>query len=259
MKIIFIILCIISTVFQFYSEEALSYSTYYEKTPVGWHWNNNLENANPKIEKPKPNQNKSDSDNNPIKQMDRIHHLLAYYKDKAVLNPTVENIREYFIVQNMMMKQSSLFAENWKKTMLLYPQFDYGISHPTDSAISQISQSHLHDKKAAVAKLMAHQFGMLFFYEGKNSLSAAMENTVSQFSHFYGFSVIAVSLDHVVIQGGMPSQMDNGQAAALGVKASPAVVLVDPKTGAHTILTYGYASINELLTDCYNVYTGLSS
>lgn len=245
------------------SQDIYAFSTYYNQNPQGWHWNNlQGKNSVDEIEKLKKIKNQSEKtmkdnkNNNPIEEMSRVHLALKYAKDRAVLNPTVENIREYLMIQNMVMDQSTRFSKNWRKTMLLYPEFDYGVSHPTDSAISQIVQSNLHNKKATVAKLLAHQFGLLFFYEGSNPLSTAMAKTVKQFSQFYGFSTIAVSVDHTIIPNLLPTRIDSGQARNLGVKALPALVLVNPKTGQHQILTYGYASINELLTDCYNVYVG---
>lgn len=239
-----------------YSQAICAFSQYYNQNPIGWHWNDEMEKQPLKHKKTPMIKNTNNS--NPIAQMKRVQLALQYAKDKAVLNPTVENIREYLIIQNMIMNQSTRFADNWKKTMLLYPEFDYGISHPTDSAISQVVQSNLHNQKAAIAKLMAKQFGLLFFYNGSNPLSLVMEKTLTQFASFYGFSIIAVSVDQNVIPNLLPTRIDNGQAVSLGVKALPALVLVNTKTGAHQILTYGYASINELLTDCYNVYTGAS-
>lgn len=231
---------------------ACAYSAYYNQSPIGWHWNN--ETQDPVF--PKKKKSEATMQNNPIQQMKRIHQLLAYYKDKAVLNPTVENIKEYLVIQNMIMEQSSLFSENWKKTMLLYPQFDYGISHPTDSAITQIAQSDLHDKQVSIVKMMAKDYGLLFFYNGNNPLSYQMEKTVSTFSSFYHFSTIAVSVDHIVIPGLLNTKINHGQAQTLGIKALPALVLINPKTGGHSVLSYGYASVNELLMDCYNVDKG---
>ncbi|MCX7124232.1 MAG: conjugal transfer protein TraF [Gammaproteobacteria bacterium] len=236
---------------------ASAYSAYFNQSPIGWHWNDKL--RKPVFAKKKTEKTQINNQNNPIAQMHQVHKLLAYYKDKAVLDPTVENIKDYLVIQNMMMNQSSLFSENWKKTMLLYPQFDYGISHPTDSAITQIAQSDLHSKQVLIVKNMAENYGLLFFYNGNNPLSYQMEKTVSVFSKFYNFSTIAVSVDHTVIPGLLNTKINHGQAEALGVKALPALVLVNPKTGAHFILSYGYASVNELLTDCYNVSQGFIS
>lgn len=236
----------------FFTQSMFAYSQYYSESPTGWHWNNVPEK--PILKKPKKSKmTKNNNDNNPIKEMQRMHELIAYYKDKAILNPTVSNIRNYLIVQNSVMQQSSLFAKNWRKVMLLYPEFDYGISHPTDSRISQIAESNLHQNQVAVVKLMAKQDGLLFFYDGKNPLSAQMEQTVSQFASFYHFSVIAVSMDGIVIPAGFNTEINHGQAQALGIKALPALVLVDPENGAHFILSYGYASINALLADCFAV------
>lgn len=245
--ILFLIGCMIQpTVFAF--------SDYFNQSPIGWHWNNAIENSVIKAEKKAPN----DLQNNPIAKMNRIHRLLQYYKDQAVLNPNVENIRNYLMIQNMIMQQSSIFSENWKKTMLLYPEFDYGIAHPTDSAISQIKQSNLHNQQILIVKQLAKQYGLLFFYNGANPLSPQMERTVETFSQFYGFSTIAVSVDHILLSSKLENKKDNGQAQALDIKALPALALVNPKTGQHFVLTYGYASVNDLLTDCYSASLSLT-
>lgn len=227
---------------------SFAYSEYFNQNPIGWHWNNGLENTTVKKEK------ETSEKNDPITKMNRIHQMLRYYKDQAVLSPTVENIKAYLTIQNMIMQQSSAFSENWKKTMLLYPEFDYGISHPTDSAISQIAESDSHDKQIATVKMMSQHYGLLFFYNGNNPLSAQMTKTVESFSNFYGFSTIAVSVDHQIISSFLKQKNDSGQAQALEIKALPALVLINPKTATHFVLSYGYASVNELLTDCYDAY-----
>jgi len=238
-----------------------AYSEYFNQNPMGWHWNNALENTSVKKEREASEEsakNDPTDPNNPIAKMNRIHNMLRYAKDQAVLNPTVENIKDYLMIQNMIMQQSTVFSENWKKTMLLYPEFDYGISHPTDSAISQIAESDLHNKKIATVKMMSKHYGLLFFYNGRNPLSAQMTKTVESFSNFYGFSTLAVSVDHQMIPSSLKQKSDNGQAEALEVKALPALVLVNPQSGTHFVLRYGYASVNELLSDCYDAYSNLT-
>lgn len=240
----------ITFIFLIASCRLYAYSNYYNQSPIGWHWNNVVEPLkNKKTPYPKTNQN------NPIQKMKRIHYLLHYYQDRALLNPTVENIKDYLMVQNMIMQQSTLFSQNWQKTILLYPEFNYRISHPTDSAILQLAQSNLHQKEIAVVKILSKKLGLLFFYNGNNPLSNEMAKTVFQFSSLYHFSTITVSMDGKIIKSNLPSQMNQGQAENLQIKALPALVLVNPKTGWHQVLTYGYASEDDLLSDCYNVYS----
>lgn len=238
-------------------------SLFFEKTPEGWHWNNMQ-----KMQKHKKNREKekaisvtkSNSDN-PIVQMSAIHKALEIAKDRAVLNPSVKNIRDYLLIQHMITEQSTRFAQNWQKTLLLYPEFDYNLKHPVDASENQAYQSHLYDVKVQITKQLSQRFGLFYFYRGDNVVDQVMSKTVVQFANWYHFSLIGISVDHKGIADIQNNRINQGQMQQLKVKALPALVLVNPKTGAHMILSYGYASNDELLTSCLNLtsdFKGLS-
>ena len=223
-------------------------STYFEKNPEGWHWNNMKEAI-------KQTKSKKTKSTDPIIQMKTIQKTLEIAKDRAVLHPTVSNIRDYLVIQNRITEQSTLFAQNWQKTLLLYPEFDYNLKHPVDSSENQAYQTQLHDLKVQTAHQLSSQFGLLYFYRGNDALDQVMAKTVLQFSSWYHFSLIGVSVDGKAIATINNNRINHGQLQAFNIKALPALVLVNPITGARSILSYGYASNDDLLTSCFNLAT----
>ena len=231
-------------------------SDYFAKNPQGWHWNNLIDKRMQKrIMKSKNMSAAKDSDDSPISQMKAIHKALEIAKDRAVLNPTVSNIHEYLVIQNMITEQSTQFAQNWQRTILLYPEFDYNLKHPVESSENQAFQSQVHDLKVRAVNQLSKNDGLFYFYRGNNTLDQVMAKTVTQFANWYHFSLIGISVDNKILPNIKNNKINQGQAQLLGIKALPALVLINPKTGSHSILSYGYASNDELLTSCFNLST----
>ena len=231
-------------------------SAYFQKNPVGWHWNDvTLKSVSKEHKHPRPKAPQLQKVMGPIQEVAKVHHAMIVARDRAVLNPTVASIHAYMIIQQAIENKATQFTMNWQKMLLLYPQYNYGVTHPTEAVANQLYQDRIRALKEHVVHRLSRHFGLLYFYRGSNPLSHQMAKTVVAFAKWNHFALIGVSMDHLTIPVIAENKANRGQATRLGVKALPALVLVNPKTGQHQVMAYGYLSQNELTTAAFNVST----
>lgn len=228
------------------------------KEAVGWHWYNEiyLEEIKDEIDKKDQNdqKNQKDAEIKKIKenkktamtQMLMLRNAVQEAKAKAILYPTVENMRAYLILQNFVTNQAALFTQAWKKALLAYPELDYSILHPTQNSAQHIIYAETNRKEKEAIRVFGEKFGLFFFYRGNNPLDQALAPIVSGFSKENNISLISVSTDGKLIDVFENKQINHGQAEKLGIKYFPALILVDPKNQKVIPIHYGFISDSEL-------------
>ena len=179
-------------------------------------------------------------------QMALLRQALQEAKAKAILYPTVENMRSYLILQNFVTNQASLFTQVWKRTLLEYPDLDYSILHPIQNSAQHVMYAETSKKEDEAIQSFAKQYGLFFFYRGNNSLDQALAPIIESFSRGNHISLIPVSMDGKTLAVFGSNQIDRGQAEKLGIKYFPALILVNPKNQKIQPLNYGFISDADL-------------
>lgn len=218
--------------------------------PEGWHWNN-VESP-PKKEKNKP------APLAPEARLQKVQKMFANVKAQAVINPTPDNVYRYLVMQQYMVEQSSLFANVAYQVVNTHPNLNNDLHNPTSSLARKAFLNQKDVKKRDIAKAIAAHYGLFFFYRGSNTADVATASIIQHFASRYGFSLIGVPMDGKAISLIKDNQADRGQAKNLGVKALPALFLVDPKNHDVQVLRYGYPSEDELLDDLSFIAKGAS-
>ncbi len=230
-------------------------ASYFDQDPMGWHWNNTPDEPEQQDDQNQPATTQTTISNDPMQHLKAVQHLLDEAKAEAVLNPTVENVKNYMAIQQYVMNQSTQFANTWQKTLAYYPEYNYSVNHPTEAATRQIYLSQINEQKVGAAKLLAQNNGLIFFYQGKSQETQAQAASIADFAKLYGFALIGVPVDGVAIEAIPDNRPDSGQSQRMGVSSFPALILVNPKSGQYIPLAYGYPTQDELLSDCLNVVT----
>jgi conjugal transfer pilus assembly protein TraF len=231
----------------------------------GWHWYNEVylqdkneqvvkevketkEEKEVKSKKNKKSKKSKKKENTAAEQIIALRKIVDEAKAKAVLYPTVENLREYIMLQNYVVNQATMFSRVWQKALLEYPELDFTVTHPTQNAFQHIVLDEEVKKEEEAVKEYSKTYGLLFFYRGNNKLDEALSETVQDFSNSYRIGLIPVTVDGKSLLIFKDSKADEGRAKKLGIKYFPALVLVDPKSQKIIPLHYGFIS-----------YTGLRS
>jgi len=213
---------------------------------MGWHWYNELplEKADDGIkdELEKDNGDKTSA----VTQMAKLREAVEEAKARAVLYPTVKNLRAYLILQNFVTNQATLFTQAWKKTLLVYPELDYSILHPTQNSAQHILYARNSSKENEAIAAFSKKYGLFFFYRGKEPLDQELAKTIDRFSKQNKIALIPIAMDGQLIELFGNSQLNQGQAEHLGIKHFPALILVEPKSKQVVPLHYGFIAESEL-------------
>ena len=233
---------------------AFAGNAYFEHAPLGWHWNN-IPKKQKIIKKQPVKRQASLSQMSAPEQIKTIHNAMIMAKDMAIMNPTPQNIASFLGMQQWMYQQSSRFANNWARTLLIYPEYNYRITHPTSNYILQYKHIEHHKQEKAMARKLAREYTLFYFYRGQNPLDQAFAKSVKSFASEYFFRLIGASMDKHALPNIKININGSDEYRAFHLKALPALVLVNPASGQSKVLHYGYTSINGLLDAIYNLVT----
>lgn len=211
---------------------------------AGWQWYNEKRNVAEQEKKPEPAPPPA-----PMDIMDKLSALQNATKRsmyEAILYPSSDNFVKYFRLQNYWTQQAGLFSMSAKRAMLENPELDYNLqySHYNGTVKNQLAADYA-EQRQAISTLAQH-YGVMFFYRGSDAIDGQLVQVIKNFRETYGLSVIPVSVDGVINPLLPDSRTDQGQAAELGVKFFPAMMLVNPKSGQVKPLGYGFISQDDL-------------
>ena len=211
---------------------------------IGWHWYNEVPLSKADYEIKDEQDNKKEL--SAIAQMAKLREAVEEAKARAVLYPTVKNLRAYLILQNFVTNQATLFTQAWKKTLLIYPELDYSILHPTQNSAQHIMYTQNSSKENEAIATFSKKYGLFFFYRGKEPLDQELAKTINDFSRQHKIALIPIAMDGQPVELFGNSQLNQGQAEQLGIKHFPALILVEPKSKQVVPLHYGFIAESEL-------------
>ncbi|ATI65993.1 type-F conjugative transfer system pilin assembly protein TraF [Edwardsiella tarda] len=222
---------------------------------AGWQWYNEPVKQQDEDKPKPPSEPKITQDAN---IMDKLARLQAGTKEalyNAILYPSVPHFVRYFQLQNYWTQQAGLFSMSAKKAMLEHPELDYNLkySHYNGTVKNQLAADYAQQREA-IEKLSQH-YGVMVFYRGKEPIDGQLAQVIKNFRETYHLSVIPVTVDGVVSPLLPDTRQDQGQAARLGVRYFPAMMLVDPRAGTVKPLSYGFISQDDLAKQFLNVST----
>jgi conjugal transfer pilus assembly protein TraF len=156
-------------------------------------------------------------------------------RNRAILDPTPENLSAYMFAQKAMVDQAGRFADIWERVLFRTPGLDANQSWP----LSQIGGQVAADQKAAqwtgALKEASSRLGFLVVVSDEAScpLCAKQLEVIRQMQASYGITPLVVSKDgshHPLYPSASP---DQGQIKSLGLEANPTpfIALVEPRTG----------------------------
>jgi len=152
------------------------------------------------------------------------------YRDAALDNPTVDNVRRYLILQCVMMDKSSAFTEAFQQVVATNPILDANSERPLDSIGANVANEMASTASTAVLRALAETVGLVYFFRSDCALCVPEFAVLEAAQRVYGFNVLYVSLDGRPIPNvRLPSWVaDAGQAERMGVGAAPSLVLMRP-------------------------------
>lgn len=221
----------------------------------GWFWYDDpaeSETAAPPPPLPPVAQSQAPTQANepPIGSVAWIAANIDKIRDRAIDNPTKDNVELFAYVQKLAMDKSEVFANNYIQYVAANPALDETSQHPTSGyANFTVNQAVDKGRTEAMAKV-AQKTAIWFFFKSDCPYCQRQTPLLKMMAAKYGFDVLPISLDNLpLVNGDYPNWVtDQGQGRALGVTVTPTMYLVHPDTKQVVFLEAGLRALPELET-----------
>ena len=226
---------------------------FYDEKARGWFWKEKMpeprhspEPETPKAPEPPPSRPSSPPADEPLSSAWFRAHL-GTIRDAALDDPTPEKVRQYFLLQKVLLDKAERFAETARSVVFQDPALDERAHHAsTPSGLALEHQAQHHARQTELV-LIGKKAGLLFVFRSDCRYCHLMAPLISELSLRTGIRLYAVSLDGGALPG-IPKESissDPGWGQQLHLTVTPALFLMGPSDGIHPVLE-GSSSLVEL-------------
>jgi conjugal transfer pilus assembly protein TraF len=231
---------------------------FFNEKAKGWHWYQR--DAGPKKAEPGPtrqrdiasdmkDKSKPSEANKPNKAVTELaekRKVLEEAMAESILRPTQHNVARVQKLHYQGLNQSQKFSRIWMQNLLQNPELDATVKHPVTQFGIHLKKEDDQLKLEARVKTLSQHYGLFFIYQGNCTFCQGMEGIVKQLSDKYGWKVLGVSQDGIMLPEFPDSKRDNGISQAWGIKGVPAVFVVNPETEQVIPIGHGLISLDQL-------------
>lgn len=228
---------------------AQSAGSYYDRSEEGWWWYQDPPVVEPEPEAPPEEKEEEPS---PIVVMEAppaeempdqapkgppalssawFRENLQTYMDKAIDDPTEENVEVYFLLQRIMMDKAQEFTDMSQRVVMGDKLLDEVNRRPLSPSSSRRLEQISADKREVAFEEVLQKAGLAYFFSSECALCPDQAQTLNKLSERSGLEVLPVSLDGEPLPNGLFADntvLDQGQAEQLGIDEGPALVLMVP-------------------------------
>ena len=223
-------------VFCFNSEFA--YAGFFVEKSRGWHWYE-VNEVEEEVLGDIPQKN-------PTEQVEAIRKDIEGKLHKALIRPTEKNVIAYISAQEAIGDKSEKFANVWQRVVYKNPELDRTNRYPVSNGALHIFRNQELNQKREKIRQLSKEYGLMFFFRGDCPYCQGFASVVKDFSIRYDWSLMAIQIGDVGLDGFLDAKRDNGIAASLGISKVPALIAVHPRTKKMIPLAYGYISEAEI-------------
>ncbi|NJM50231.1 MAG: conjugal transfer protein TraF [Sphingomonadales bacterium] len=183
-----------------------------------------------------------------------ITRKLDELRDRAILEPTTENLYAYISYQNKQSDRASKFADVWERTMIASPELDYTLKRP----VSKLGKEDFKEKRQAMMDAtmasLKERYGVFYFYSGLNCSSCDIQAPIiSSLKDNYGLTVMGMTSDGYAHPLFPESKMENGVRKTMGLPGNinPTIALYDTLQRRSILIGSGILSSDEIVNRIY--------
>jgi len=217
---------------------------FYEEKAQGWFWKEKIpeppkapEPERPKASAPSPSPPlRSPSDEPLTSAWFRAH--LGTIRDAALDDPSPEKVRQYFLLQKVLLDKAQRFAESAKRVVFQDPSLDERAHHASTPTALALEHQAQHDGRQMDLSRIGGKAGLLFIFRSDCRYCHLMAPLINALCQRTGIRLYSVSLDG----GGLPGLPEESLVTdpALGHKlnltVTPTLFLMVPGNGIHPVL-----------------------
>lgn len=188
-------------------------------------------------------------------QIAQFRKMAEEAKNRAILDPTVENVVAYMEINRQMAQMAGRFAAVWQRGLFQNPELDANVRRPLTQMGTHIYQDQVNAVREAALRRAASEAGLIFVYENPVycRVCLAQAEILAAIRKAYGIEVLAVSADGSAIEHFPDAVADVGQLEALGVLDTPKpfIALLDVETGEAQLIGGGLLTEDQILERVY--------
>lgn len=222
-----------------------SATRYYDRNAEGWFWYDDPKPAKepeakkkePKKEEPKvivmqaPEPAEAEPAEPATLSAAWFRENLQVYMDRAIDNPTKQNVEAYFLLQRVMMDKAQEFSDMSRFVVMGDPILDESTRRSFDQSTSRLQETNSAKHRERVLTEVLKKAGLAFFFSEDCELCANQGQYLKFLADRTGIEIMPVSLDGKPLPNGVFADtmiVDSGQAESIGVKSGPALFLLAP-------------------------------
>lgn len=179
-----------------------------------------------------------------------IRDNLPLIRDRAIDDPSPDNVRSYMYVQRLAMDKSSKFADMVQVVTQGNPMLDESMRRPTASFAANAMTARSNIERRKLFAELSKTTGIWYFYRSDCGFCMKESPLLHALEQDFGLTIIPISLDGYPPPGSdfkTPYRLDRGQAAMLNVQGTPATFLVRPGDATVLPLAQGLLSYPQLI------------
>ncbi len=222
--------------------------SFYTNQEDGWFW---YEDPPPEPETPAPVANTASpppvSGPAPM-SVQWLRTNLPLLRDKAIDQPTHENVAAYFYAQRIMMDKAQVFSDKAQEVTSTDPLLDENLRVPFASAAKTAQLRNSNESKKAILAAVAEKAGLLFFHDDTCQYCEAQVPVANTLAERHGIPVVYLSKQGRPIRWldpSIPVRVADGRFERLGVTHTPSVMLLVPPNDYY-LIAQGFASLASL-------------
>lgn len=229
---------------------ANTHAHFFNEKAKGWHWYQRQRDvASNKAGPDRPHKKDKSEANKPNKAVTELAEkgkILEEAMAEAILRPTPQNVARVQKLQYQWINQSQKFSSLWMQNLLQNPELDATVKHPVTQFGIHLKKEDDQLKLETRVKSLSQHYGLFFIYQGNCTFCQGMAGVVKQLSDKYGWKVLGVSQDGIILPEFPDSKLDNGISHAWGIKGVPSVFVVNPETEQVIPIGHGLISLEQL-------------
>lgn len=222
-------------------------SNWYQRHREGWWWGNEPVVKKP-VPPPKPPEQKPaapDAKAPPTPKKDQTEAFSAAWLrenlprliDKAIDDPTQENVAAYLYAQRALLDKGQNFEKAARLAIATDPMLDENNRVPIASFARAVADKRNTDGINEGVRYLAQKAGLWVFFDSTCTYCQPQVDIVQRLAKQVGFNASYFSLDGKTVPGLPANQVlrNDGAAQAVGVTMTPTTVLVVPPNGFYIV------------------------
>jgi len=171
---------------------------------------------------------------------DDFQAVLMAFQKKAVQVPSENNVREYYVVQDIARRKSLAFANVSAAVMQKYPDLSVAADYPITAPGRNAEVSQRTDEIESRIRSAREEFALIYFSSAGCPYCAEEGSILSRFVEKYGWEIREIDIER-----------EAAVSSVFGIETTPTLLLIYRGRADHITVSTGVASLAEIEEKLY--------